>query len=289
MVEMETYKVPLQNMPIRLSDFVPEIFISIPSKKGMKKAINKGLVFINNKRGYSGDYIKGGETIILYRDSVQDKRPIISLDLPVLYEDDYLAVINKPAGIVVSGNKKWTIANALSSCLQKSTVVDALVRPTPIHRLDMPTTGVLLIGKTAKAVRILSKDFENKKISKKYICVAIGKMKESGQLHFEVENKASSSIYKLLQTVDSPRFNFLNLVELSPLTGRKHQLRIHMAKNNTPILGDPIYGKEELILKGKGLYLHAKSLLFKHPITNTEIKVVAETPKKYLKIFPQTN
>ena len=101
-----------------------------------------------------------------------------------------------------------------------------------------------------------------------------------------IENKPSQSSYEVLKTVSSPRFEFLNLVKLSPKTGRKHQLRIHLSSINNQILGDKEYGNPELMLKGKGLYLHASTLKFEHPFTKKSITISKELPKKFTKIFP---
>ncbi len=98
--------------------------------------------------------------------------------------------------------------------------------------------------------------------------------------------KASVSYYEVEQTIVSDRFEFLNLVKLQPKTGRRHQLRKHLASIGNPILGDADYGKEGLIHKGKGLYLHAYSLQFVHPVTQANVEVKSKLPKKFFKLFP---
>jgi len=102
-----------------------------------------------------------------------------------------------------------------------------------------------------------------------------------------VNDKEAITKYKVLDTVISKRFNFLNLVELHPKTGRKHQLRIHLSTIGNQILGDKDYGNKELILKGKGMYLHASSLKFIHPFTQKELFLKIALPKKFIKIFPK--
>lgn len=282
---LESYTVAPQQGRIRLSDFTPGTFSSLNSVKSTKKAIKNGRVWINGKRGYSGDYILGGESICLLRGDEPTNRPIIHLDIAVYYEDDYLAIVNKPAGILVSGNKLFTLQNALSSVLKPSLSGDALRWPEPIHRLDYPTSGGLLVGKTTQATVLLNKMFEERKIIKQYLAVTIGKQDTSGFVQDEVDGRQAKSEYKVLQSLPSERFGFLNLVQLTLYTGRRHQLRIHMASIGNPILGDVTYGAEGLILKGKGLYLHSHTLQFTHPITNKEIKAVVIPPKKFFKLF----
>lgn len=208
------------------------------------------------------------------------------LQLDVLFEDDYLAVIHKPAGILVSGNSFKTIANALVQNIKRSNLPDA-TKPQPVHRLDYATTGVLLVGKTSSSIRALNKMFENKEVEKTYYAVTIGEMNNHGKITLDIDGKQSQSNYTLCESVSSERFGKLNLVQLAPQTGRRHQLRKHLLSIGNPILGDAAYGIENLILKGKGLYLHAYSLKFKHPFTNEEVLFKDEYPQRFKKIFSQ--
>lgn len=207
------------------------------------------------------------------------------LGLKVLFEDDYLALVHKPAGILVSGNRFKTIANALPQNIKMSPLKDA-TKPQPVHRLDYATTGMLLVGKTSSSIRKLNKLFEAKAITKIYFAITIGHMKSHGEITTTIDGKVSTSTYTLLNAVTSKRFGTLNLVKLEPKTGRRHQLRKHLASIGNPILGDAEYGKEALVLKGKGLYLHAYSLKFQHPYTNVEVQQAAGLPNRFLKIFP---
>lgn len=154
-----------------------------------------------------------------------------------------------------------------------------------MHRLDYATTGVLLIGKTNGSIRTLNKQFEHKDIKKIYYAVTIGNMNNEGIISSDIDNKQSQSKYKVIKTISSERFNKLNLVQLEPLTGRRHQLRIHLSELGHPILGDKDYGIDHLILNGKGLYLHAYALKFKHPNTNETLYIKSEFPKRFSKIF----
>lgn len=276
---------PLLNAT-RLSDLPAGTFQTIKSRKAFKMALKQGLVLLNGKQAYTADQVQGGELIELFKEPIQHK-PIIPLQLEVLFEDEFLAVVYKPAGLLVSGNKRWTFENALPENLKKSDQVDQLTRPEPIHRLDYPTSGALLVGKTAGMVSLLNRQFEARSIQKTYWAITIGTMEKSGNIDDPVDGKNAETLFRVLETVDSPKYGCLNLVELKPLTGRKHQLRKHMADLGCPILGDREYGNEGSILKGKGLYLHALKLDFEHPSTGMRLEVNAPVPKKYRKIFPR--
>ena len=272
--------------PTRLQEYGVGIFNNIPTKSALKKALKKQLITVDKTVATTATFIKGGETIELaYQETKTPKKQLI-FPLEVLFEDEYLAVIHKPAGILVSGNSFKTITNALPQNLKKSTLTDATI-PQPVHRLDYPTTGILLVGKTNSSIRILNKLFEDKEIHKTYYAITIGKMETKGKVISSVDSKKSKSKYKVLNSVPSERFGSLNLIKLSPKTGRRHQLRIHLASIGNPILGDKEYGKEGLILNGKGLYLHAYSLKFIHPFTKEKLYLKDGLPERFKKIFEE--
>jgi 23S rRNA pseudouridine1911/1915/1917 synthase len=280
----ETHIATKQEKPIRFQEYGVGIFKTIPTKSGIKKAIKKKLIFIDGVLASTSKYISGGEKIELFEPETSPAFERLKLDVEILFEDDYLAIIYKPAGILVSGNKFVTIANALTQNLTKSNQTDA-VKPKPIHRLDYPTSGVLLIGKTSAAIQKLGELFINKEIQKTYIAITIGKMKTNGIINTPVDDKNALTKYEVLESVISKRFDFLNLAKLSPKTGRKHQLRKHLLSIGNPILGDKEHCIEAKILNGKGLYLHASTLEFIHPFTKEKITISKELPKKFTKIF----
>ena len=281
----ETHKVPKLEKSIRLQEYGVGIFKTIPTKSGLKKALKKKLILVDGKIATTALFISGNELIELYKKGKDTTFKQFDFELDILFEDDYLAVIYKPSGILVSGNSFATIDNALLQNVTKSTLFDA-VRPRPVHRLDYPTSGLLLTGKTNSSIIALNQLFENKEIKKTYHAINIGKMNEKGEINFPVDAKNAFTSYQVLKTVISERFNFLNLVELTPKTGRKHQLRKHLLAINNPILGDKEHFTDGLILNGKGLYLHASALKFKHPFTKEIINITKELPKKFKKIFP---
>ena len=281
----ETHIVPKLENTIRFQEYAVGIFKIIPTKSGIKKAIKRKLIFINGNLASTSKYISGNEKIELFQPKDTTTFKKLELDIEVLFEDDYLAIVFKPSGILVSGNKFVTIANGLSKNLIKSTQYDA-VKPQPVHRLDYPTSGVLLVGKTRSSINTLSKIFKNKEIKKTYFAITIGKMDAKGILNFNIDTKNATTEYEVLKSEPSKRFKYLNLVKLKPKTGRKHQLRKHLYTISNPILGDKEYYLKNSILKGKGMYLHAYSLDFRHPITEEKIIVCKELPKKFKKIFP---
>jgi 23S rRNA pseudouridine1911/1915/1917 synthase len=203
--------------------------------------------------------------------------------LDIIFEDEHLAVIFKPAGISVSGNLFKTIQNALLYNIKISKEPDALDWPLPVHRLDNQTSGLLLIAKTKLARVKLGQAFESKTILKKYQAVIIGKTNNSGEINTDVDDKSSQSHYKLIDSVPSLKNEFLSLIELEPKTGRTHQLRIHCASINHPILGDKLYGDEGMILKNKGLFLCATTISFNHPYSLQDLTFSTPTPHKFLK------
>ncbi|QIE60848.1 RluA family pseudouridine synthase [Rasiella rasia] len=285
MIISETHIVPPLDVPIRLQEYGVGIFINAATKSALKKVLKKEYVLVNNLIATTATMIKGGETIVLNIPERSIPKPLV-LKLTVIYEDDYLAVIMKPAGILVSGNSFKTVRNALSQNLQPSALGDA-TSPQPVHRLDYATTGLLLIGKTSSSIRSLNALFEHKEIEKTYYAVTIGSMPAYGTINLPVDGKKSVSEYNVKEHISSKRFEQLNLVELHPKTGRRHQLRKHLSHLGNPILGDKEYGYKELILNGKGLYLHAYSLRFLHPFTKKEMIVVSDVPERFKKLFPR--
>lgn len=281
---LESHTAKILDKPLRLQEYGVGIFKTIVTKSALKKAIKKKCVLVNGEIATTATFIYGTEKITLLEDKNTKKHKKIVLSLEVVYEDNYLAIINKPPGILVSGNSFKTIVNALEQNITKSNLPDA-VAPKPVHRLDYPTTGLLIIGKTSTSIIALNKLFENKEIIKTYIAVTIGKMQDFGAISELIDGKKAISKYQVIKRVSSNRFASLNWVELTPETGRKHQLRKHLLTIGNPILGDQTYFLKDLKLNGKGLYLHAYSLVFTHPFTNEKLTFVKEPSKKFASIF----
>ncbi|WP_350290112.1 RluA family pseudouridine synthase [uncultured Croceitalea sp.] len=258
--------------------------MAVSTKSALKKALKKGYVTVNGKVASTATMLSGGEELVLAIPEKTSPNKKLVFPLTILFEDEHLTAILKPAGILVSGNTFKTIAAALPKNLKPSTLADATI-PQPVHRLDYATTGILLVGKTSSAIRALNKLFEEKAITKTYFAVTIGNMLPNGEITSAIGGKQAQSSYAVDQTVPSERFGYLNLVKLTPKTGRRHQLRKHLLSIGSPILGDATYNHEHLILKGKGLYLHAYSLEFIHPFTKEEMHITAKLPEKFKRIF----
>jgi len=280
----QTHIAILQEPPMRLQEYGVGIFPTLSTKSALKKAIKRKLIFVDGKLGATSTFIHGNEIITFQPSEEKSAKRHLQLKLEVVFEDEYLAIINKPAGILVSGNAFKTVAKALEQNLKKGSLPDA-IKAQPAHRLDYATTGLLLIGKTSSSLLALNKLFEHKKIKKTYKAITMGVMDEEGIITDTIDGKEAKSKFKVHRTVPSERFEYLNLVVLSPETGRRHQLRKHLAAIGNPILGDATYGREGLVLKGKGLYLHAFSLEFMHPSTSEEMYVEKALPSKFSTIF----
>ena len=203
--------------------------------------------------------------------------------LNVLYEDADIIVVNKPSGLLsVPGRLKEYHDSVLSRV--RSMHPDAFA----VHRLDLGTSGVLVVGLNKKSISDLGKQFMGREVKKIYIALVDGIIKESGKVDlplildinnrpyqkvdFEV-GKAALTYYEPLQT-----FEDRTLVRLFPLTGRSHQLRVHLKEIGHPILGDHLYASEEIKNKAEHLCLHAGCLSFCHPTTKERMHFCAPPP-----------
>lgn len=275
-----THTVPPQPHSQRLSDYLCGVFEALPSRKSVKKAIKKGRVFVNERLAHTGHWVEEGQIIQLAEEQTVAHKTF-RLPLDILHEDEHLAVIIKPAGYMVNGNAFQTIERALPFNLNPSKQVDAYPLPKAVHRLDRPTSGLLLIAKTARAHQSLGAQFEHKTIQKQYQAIAIGQLPPTGTINTAVDGKSAQTSYEIIEIVPSLKNGHLSLVRLYPQTGRTHQLRQHLAGLGCPILGDALYGIEGLILQHKGLFLRAIALQFIHPISQEELVFELPTPHKF--------
>ncbi len=281
MVLIKEHKVKDIQQNTRLINYCNDNFIDVfYSKKAIKKALLIGAIKLNNKKVETGRYVKIGDVIQLF-DLENNPPKTYNLKLNVIFEDEFLAVINKPAGLTVSGNQYRTVVNALPYNIKVSTEKDALKWAKPVHRLDNQTSGLLIVSKTQLAHVNLGKQFENKQIKKKYVAVVIGKIDSDGFITEPIDGKFAKTEYKLIKTVESLKNEHLSLVELYPHTGRTHQLRIHLSNFGYPILGDKLYGKDGFVLKHKGLFLSAVELRLKHPIKDKKLIIKVDIPNKF--------
>jgi RluA family pseudouridine synthase len=276
---IKTHIVPEGIESLRFIDYAIKFFNIIPSRNGIKKALKRGDFLIDGVCAGTGTWIKPGQIISLSESDFE--LPVYHMIIPVVYEDDNIAVVNKPAGIPVSGNRFKTLENTLSYNLKQSMAEDALHRPGPVHRLDSQTSGLLLIAKTKRSQINLGHQFESKNIKKRYRAVVKGEMKNSGRIISEIDGRSAETQYVPVKSVQSIKNGFVTLVDLFPGTGRTHQLRKHMSESGHPIIGDKLYGEPSDLFRGKGLFLAAVELLLNHPVDGDLLNLKIDDPEKF--------
>jgi len=269
--------------PTRIVDYVGEAFHILGSRTSARKAIADGRILLNGQKVYPSDMIKENDKIVLIGTGVS-KAKKFDFDIEVVYEDEYMILVNKPAGIAVNGDRNKTVENALAR-IGRSNAGDALPRPVAVHRLDVPTKGLVLLAKTKTALIRLGKAFENNEIDKQYYAVVHGIPEKAGISKKPIEGKKSETHYFLERTVKSRVFKHLSLVRLKPITGRTHQLRIHMASVGNLIVGDRLYAKGTNTILGKGLFLCACKLSLRHPITNKDVNFSIDPPNRFFRLL----
>lgn len=264
----------------RMVDYAIGIFSQTPTKNAVKKALKREQLFINGTLAHSGDWVRLGDTIEFHSGRLSKPKAYL-LDIPLIYQDDFLAVVHKPAGMPVSGNRFKTLENCLVDTLPLPDVDDALLWPLPVHRLDSPTSGLVVFAKTQECRRLLDQLFQEKEISKVYYAVVQGKP-VNRRIDISIDGKKAHSNLEVIETVPSLQNEWLSLIKLKPETGRTHQLRIHCSQIGHPIVGDKLYGKEGDLLKHKGLFLCAGELGFVHPITSKKLALKLPIPEKFI-------
>lgn len=197
--------------------------------------------------------------------------------IPVVYEDDWFLIVDKPAGLLViptPKNERHTLTNLLNQDLIKRGIP---YRLHPCHRLDRDTSGLIVYAKGKSAQQKMMDEFKKRRVKKTYIAFARGRLKgHQGEIKSGIDGRAALTRYRVIKLC--PGFS---VVEAQPVTGRKNQLRIHFKKIGNPILGETRFAfRKDFQIKAKRLCLHAKTLEFTHPLTGKTIKAESGLPEK---------
>jgi 23S rRNA pseudouridine1911/1915/1917 synthase len=252
----------------------------LPTPSSVRKAFRRREVWVEGALASGRQPALAGSRVELLRPRRHPTRPFVH-PMSVLFDDDHLAVVEKPAGLMVMGNRFRTVENALPHCLAPSVVDGALAWPRPVHRLDVRTGGALVVAKTAGALRALSLAFAQREVAKQYRAVVVGRLEGEGEAVSEVDGRAAHTRWRALRCGRSLIAGWHTEVELHPTTGRTHQLRRHLAELGHPVVGDDLYGAGLPILKGAGLFLWAERVELAHPVSGSPLAVEAPVPAKF--------
>lgn len=205
--------------------------------------------------------------------------------IPVVYEDDWLLVVDKPAGLLTIPTPRGETRTLTSIVNEEIKKKGLAYRLHPCHRLDRETSGLIIYAKGKSIQKKMMEMFRGKSIKKTYIALVRGKLeKPCAQIKNPIENMPAITQYKVLEE----RKGF-SAVEVNPLTGRTNQIRIHFKQIGHPILGETRFAfRRDFSLKAKRLCLHARDLEFRHPVTAKDLKLHTDLPL-YLKEFLRTN
>lgn len=279
-----THKIKDLDGHMDLLVYAVKVFPILGSKTAARKALDAGRLKLNGTLAKMGDRVKNGAFLELEGAGFRAVKKL-DIDLETIYEDDFIIVVNKPSGIAVNGNRNKTVENALAHANRANKVADALPRPVAAHRIDVPTSGLVILAKTKRALIELGKAFQTNKINKEYIAVVHGAIAEQGEIDLPIDQKSALTHYQKENEAPSHLFGAFSLVQLKPVTGRTHQLRIHLKETGHLIVGDKQYAGRQKTILGKGLFLAACALELKHPITNKKIALRIPTPPKFLRLL----
>lgn len=276
----------------RLDQYVIEQY-SERSRSFATQLINEGHVSVNNKVASKGGYkIRTGDQITI--DYTPQKLPLIAtIDLEILYEDQDCIVINKPVGLLAHSTSEYNLEPTVESWLRSRTAMTGK-RAGIVHRLDRLTSGVMICAKTPEALSWLQKQFSKRQVKKTYIAIVEGHLRQPEALidmpigrnpraphtfRVDINGKPAQTQYLVIQ--EGPQYSML---QLKPITGRTHQLRVHLKHVGHSIVGDPLYGKGE----AERLYLHALELEITLP-NRERLVIKSSLPKSYKKAIDKTD
>ena len=298
---MNTLVVDEINKGKRLDSYISDNMDKI-SRSFAQKLIENQQVTINGKNEKASYKVCAGDNIQVDVPEAQGTK-LKAQDIPVdvVYEDKDIIVVNKPKGMVVhpaNGNPDGTLVNAiLAMCKDSLSGIGGEIRPGIVHRLDKDTSGLLIIAKNNEAHVKMSKQIQDRLVTKKYIALIRGVVKDDEatidmpiarskvdrkKMAVDKDGKQAVTHFKVIK-----RYRGYTLLEIKIDTGRTHQIRVHMAKIGYPVVGDMVYsnGKNEFGVEGQ--MLHAKSLEFSHPITGKKMHLEAPLPEYFTKVLEE--
>ena len=299
MAVVRRWVVPTTKTRLRLDRFLA---LELPghSRSQIQAWIRSGDVLLNGSRTKTGQLLRGGDEIVACApSSVPDLPQPEPIPLRVIYEDDDLAVIDKPAGLVChagAGRRSGTLVNAILHRWGQVKGGDPM-RPGIVHRLDKQTSGVMVIARSEPAIRSLGRQFKDREIRKEYLALVYGKVASAGgtidaPLGRDPVDRKKISVRARKRRVAVTRYRLVeslgacSLLSVHPETGRTHQIRVHLASLGHPVVGDPVYGggrsfPKELqpLVSGLGrFFLHAHRLEFRHPRTDEALEFSTPLP-----------
>jgi 23S rRNA pseudouridine1911/1915/1917 synthase len=272
------------------------------SRARLQRLIESGDVLVNSKLAKASYKVAAKDEIeVELAPAPASNFTPENIPLEIVFEDDYVIVINKPAGLVVhpaAGIQSGTLANALAYHFQRLSNAGS-IRPGIVHRLDKDTSGLLVAAKTESSHENLSDQFRAREVFKSYIALVYGVVKqESGRIEQPIARdprnrtrmaivaggRGALSLYKVRRSYDS-----FTLLDVELKTGRTHQIRVHLSWFKHPVVGDELYGGgrdnnvqdvqlRARIRKLKRQFLHAEQLSFQHPQTGEQMRFVAPLP-----------
>lgn len=296
---MEKLVVDELNINKRIDQFVSEN-ISDLSREAVKRLISEKEILVNSSEVKASYKLKANDVITINMPEVKESHlKAQEIEVPVIYEDEDIIVVNKPKGMVVhpgNGNPDGTLVNAiLNMCKGSLSGIGGEIRPGIVHRIDKDTSGILIVAKNDKSHINLSEQIKNHEVSKIYIALVKGVIPEDEatitlpisrsktdrkKMAVDKGGKEAVTHFKVLE-----RFNKYTLLELKIDTGRTHQIRVHMSYIGFPVVGDLVYSNGKNDFNVKGQMLHAKKLEFTHPTTGKKMKLEAELPEYFKEII----
>jgi len=268
------------------------------SRSQVKRLIDLGKVQVNGEVIKAGYKLKGGEIIDVKIELPPTEFSPESENIPlnVIYEDEDIIVINKPSGLIVhpgAGRSRGTLVNALLFHYPEVATVGSMERPGIVHRLDGETSGVMVVARSIHAYRSLQRQFKNREVDKTYIGLVWGKFSQKGgkiewaigrhphdRKKFSVRSRKPKEAITVFSVLYEGKD--FSVLEIKPVTGRTHQIRVHLAAAGHPIIGDRRYGRKEKT--ATRLFLHAQRLAFVHPTRKVWMEFEAPIPEEF-KLF----